>query len=269
MTSIAVVSDSHLSMTNPDGDRQWDAVVAHLTANPPELVVHAGDISTRGAEGEADLAHARRQLDRLPVPWVAVPGNHDVGLPQEDWAITEKRRTRYEEIVGPRFWSADLGRWRLVGLDAEALASGHRDDEESWAWTAQHLTAGPPTVVVLHRPVAPMYDHEEDAARRYLVVEPRRRLLALLARSSVVAVVSGHLHQWRSGVVAGCRWIWAPSTWAAIDDEVQPVIGQKRTGLVQLDLEAPELAHLVVPASLEQLVSSHRRRATPAETSLR
>lgn len=269
MTSIAVVSDSHLSMTNPEGDRQWDAVVAHVTASPPDLVVHAGDISTRGAEGDADLAHARRQLDRLPVPWVAVPGNHDVGLPQEDWAVTEKRRTRYEEIMGPRFWATDLGRCRIVGLDTEALASGHPADEASWDWTAEHLTGDRPTILVLHRPLAPMFDHEEDAARRYLVVEPRRRLLALLAPSPVVAVVSGHLHQWRSGVVAGCRWIWAPSTWAAIDDEVQPVIGQKRTGLVEVDLEAPEQARLVEPPGIEQLTSSHRRRAEQAGTSRR
>ncbi len=261
MSSIAVVSDSHLSAANPDGDRQWDAIVAHIAATAPDLVVHAGDISTRGIDGEADLAHARLQLDRLPVPWVAVPGNHDVGLPNEDWTVTEKRRTRCEEIMGPRFWVTDLDRFRIVGLDTEALASGHPDDEASWAWIAEQLAGDRPTMLVLHRPVAPMFDHDDDAVRRYLTVEPRRRLLPLVADGPVVAVVSGHLHQWRSGSVGSSRWIWAPSTWAAIDDEVQPTIGEKRTGIVELELDAPDRARLVEPAGIEQLISSHRRRA--------
>ncbi len=264
MSSIAVVSDSHLSAANPDGDRQWDAVVAHLAATKPDLVIHAGDISTRGDDGEADLDHARRQLDRLPVPWVAVPGNHDVGLPQEDWAVTEKRRTRFEEVMGPRFWVTDLDRFRIVGLDTEALSSGHPDDEASWAWTAEHLAGDRPTMVVVHRPVAPMAEHDEDAARRYLTVEPRRRLLPLLADGPVTAVVSGHLHQWRSCAVGRSRWIWAPSTWAVIDAEFQPVIGQKRNGIVELELDAPEQARLVEPAGIEQLVSSHSRRTAGA-----
>jgi predicted phosphodiesterase len=40
---VTVVSDSHLSARNPDASRHWDSVVEHLAADPPDLVVHAGD----------------------------------------------------------------------------------------------------------------------------------------------------------------------------------------------------------------------------------
>ncbi|HEX6420490.1 MAG TPA: metallophosphoesterase, partial [Acidimicrobiales bacterium] len=74
---LLVVSDTHLSPRTPEADTNWDAVVRHVAATRPDLVVHAGDVSLDGALAPGDLDHARRRLDRLPVPWRAVPGNHD------------------------------------------------------------------------------------------------------------------------------------------------------------------------------------------------
>jgi hypothetical protein len=38
--------------------------------------LHLGDLSPGGAGNAGDLRYGRRQLDRLPVAWRAVPGNH-------------------------------------------------------------------------------------------------------------------------------------------------------------------------------------------------
>ncbi len=74
---MLVVSDSHLSERAAEAGANWMAVTA--LAEHVELVIHAGDLTLDGARNPADLKYARRMLDGLPVPWVAIPGNHDVG----------------------------------------------------------------------------------------------------------------------------------------------------------------------------------------------
>jgi len=76
---VTVVSDIHLSAAAPVAQANWEAVVRHIAADAPDIVLHLGDLTRDGANGRRDLDHGRRQLDRLPVPWHAVPGNHDVG----------------------------------------------------------------------------------------------------------------------------------------------------------------------------------------------
>ena len=54
-------------------------MVSYVRACAPDLVIHLGDLSFDGAGNAADPRHGRTQLDRLPVAWHAVPGNHDIG----------------------------------------------------------------------------------------------------------------------------------------------------------------------------------------------
>jgi 3',5'-cyclic AMP phosphodiesterase CpdA len=54
-------------------------VVSYVGACAPDLVIHLGDLSLDGAGSAVDLRHGRTQLDRLPAPWHAVPGKHDIG----------------------------------------------------------------------------------------------------------------------------------------------------------------------------------------------
>ncbi|HJY57686.1 MAG TPA: metallophosphoesterase, partial [Streptosporangiaceae bacterium] len=76
---VILVSDTHLSASAPQAQANWDAVVSYVGACAPDLVIHLGDLSFDGAGYAADLRHGRAQLDRLPVAWHAVPGNHDIG----------------------------------------------------------------------------------------------------------------------------------------------------------------------------------------------
>jgi predicted phosphodiesterase len=52
---VIVVSDSHLSNRTPEASANWDAVVDHVAAERPDLVVHAGDISVVGHDRVEDL----------------------------------------------------------------------------------------------------------------------------------------------------------------------------------------------------------------------
>ena len=64
----------------------------------------------------------------------------------------------------------------------------------------------------------------------------RDRLLALVASAGVRVVASGHVHQHLVTSHAGVVHAWAPSTWAVLPDSLQPVIGTKQTGVLELVL---------------------------------
>ena len=66
--------------------------------------------------------------------------------------------------------------------------------------------------------------------------------------------MSGHVHQYRLLRLDGTDHMWVPTTWAVLPDQVQPVLGAKRCGIVSLTLTAGTLAkqELIEPDDLEQ-----------------
>jgi Icc protein len=264
---VVQVSDSHLAPGVPSADDNWTAVVEHLAADPPDLVVHTGDVTVDGFGDDAHLGHARARLDELPCPWRAIPGNHDVGdIPPTSMAVTAARVAAFEERFGPGSWTIDLdphdrapigrtavdaaGAWRIVGIDVQSLLGLAGDDR--WVWLEEALSTDGPKMLCIHRPLWPAPTDGENPDR-YLP-EPARSRLAALARAGDVRIVaSGHVHQRASLRHDGLRAEWAPATWAMIPEPVQPTIAQKVVGWVEHELGDTAISRTVVPSSLAQL----------------
>ena len=75
MRKIVHISDIHFGMTN---DFVVERLVEKICEIDPDLLVVSGDLTQRARKGQ--FVEARRFLDRLPMPQVVVPGNHDVPL---------------------------------------------------------------------------------------------------------------------------------------------------------------------------------------------
>lgn len=260
MTRIVVVSDSHLSPRAPHADTQWAAVVDEVRRNPPALVVHTGDVTLDGANHPDELHQARRLLDELPARWLAIPGNHDIGdignIGDGGDSVTEGRLAEYRRAFGETSWCVDLDGWRMVGIDIQVLASTVAEADDAWAFLEGALERPQPTALFLHRPLAPHAVDEFDEERRYVPEPARSRIASLLGQGDVRLVVSGHVHQWRVARQGRRRHVWAPSTWACLPDIVQPRIGAKVTGIVDIDLDACR-ARLVRPIGVCNLVIGH------------
>jgi 3',5'-cyclic AMP phosphodiesterase CpdA len=259
---VVVVSDSHLSERAPEAQRNWSAVLRHLETVGPDLVVHAGDLTLDGTHDASDLVHARTQLGRVSVPWLAVPGNHDIGDNPSvggdpDDAITRERLCRWRDEVGDDFWATGLRGWRIVGVDAQLFGSDSEDEAAQWKFLQAQLK-GPrvPTLLVIHKPLAAS-DPELAVAPGYRFVPSpaRERVVALCHQAPVEVVVSGHVHQARRLHAAGMTHLWAPTTWAVLPDWLQPRIGAKRCGILELELrdDGRFTAQWVEPAGLVQL----------------
>ena len=259
---VTIVSDTHVSTFAPEADTNWDAVLRYIEGAAPDLVIHVGDLSLDGANRVDDLHHARRQLDRLTVPWVAVPGNHDIGdnpgsdKPKE--AVTSERNERWRDIVGDDRWAIELDGWLLVGVNAQLFGSGLDEEAAQWAFVETQLARRDhgSTILILHKPVGVTDDELQTAhPHRYVPDPARQRLVDLVEEDHVPLVVSGHVHQYRRLDLHGAHHLWAPTTWAVLPEEIQQTIGLKRSGVVQLDLELDGTwdARLVEPEGLLQL----------------
>jgi predicted phosphodiesterase len=261
---VVVVSDTHLSVRAPEAEHNWSAVLRHVEKTRPDLVVHAGDLSLQGADVAEDLSHSRSQLDLLPTRWRAVPGNHDIGdnpRPDADTVSDETvdagRLGRWRDVVGDDSWCTVESGWRLVGVNAQLFGSGLLDEERQWDRLDAELT-GPrvPTVLFTHKPLT-AGDDELASTPSYRFVPPpaRGRLVELCQQGGVALVVSGHVHQSRALGTAGLAHLWAPTTWAVLPDWLQPPIGTKRCGILELDLrdDGGFDSRWVEPAGMRQL----------------
>ena len=264
---VILVSDTHLSESAPQAQSNWDAVLGYVRATSPDLVIHLGDLSQDGARGAADLRYGRAQLDRLTVPWRAVPGNHDVG--DNPWpgapdgsAVDPARHQRWLDIVGPGHWSVTIGGWTLLAVNAQLAGSGLAAEAAQWAWLeeqARELAGaqrGGPVALITHKPVTTTEaELAAGAPYRFWPQPAYRRLAGLFGSRPPALVLSGHVHQYRMLTLGGTDHLWVPTAWAVLPDRTQPVFGVKRCGIVSLTLAAPAEAEqdLVVPGGLEQL----------------
>ena len=263
-----VVSDSHLSPRVADTGRNWSAALRYMEAAAPDFVIHVGDLCMDAVHDPQDLVHGRAQMDRVPAPWGAVPGNHDIGdAPSASMdpgeVVNTERVARWNDQMGPDHWAIDLGAWRLVGVNAQLFGTGLPGEEDQWAFLEDELVrtdgAQRRRLLVVHKPVAAS-DSELAAAPRYrFVPRPARdRLRKQVKQGSIGAVLSGHVHQSRDLRVDGVTHLWAPTTWAVLPDSMQATIGSKRCGLLDLELEDDgRLTHRVVePEGMAQLMVS-------------
>lgn len=73
MKRLAHISDLHFGRIDP---RVVDGLLADLTAQAPDLIVISGDFVQRAKARHFE--EARAFLQKLPFPYMAVPGNHDI-----------------------------------------------------------------------------------------------------------------------------------------------------------------------------------------------
>jgi 3',5'-cyclic AMP phosphodiesterase CpdA len=237
---IIQISDTHLSPGKPHFADNWPPLTAWIAAQHPDLVIHTGDVTVDGADVEDDLRHAAELMRSLGVRFRAVPGNHDVGdTDNQRQPVTDERLARWRAHFGPDRWIEDVEGFRLIGLDAMLLGSGHPEEAAQAAWleAAMENAEGRHIAWFLHRPL--FLDSVDEGDTGYWSVKPgpRARLIELVQRYSVGLVGSGHLHKAHQIVRGGTRYLWAPASSFLVGPVQPPMPGEKRLGAVLYRLD--------------------------------
>jgi predicted phosphodiesterase len=255
---IALVSDTHFDSNDSLLIENWLAVERWLKATAPNLIIHLGDITAKGATDGAQLNFAHRLLTRSGFTVIPLPGNHDIGdcpsVPGQapDEELDLERLSEYRRLFGADRWLIEAAGWRLFGLNALLLATGLPEEEAQFTWLEQTLPqGGGPIGLFLHKPLF-RDDADEDIVHgRYIAKPARQRLLAILSDHDVRFIAAGHTHQVRRHRCDGIEHVWAPSAAFTVPDFRQEWIGDKCVGVMLLELQPDRhgFTH-VVPAGL-------------------
>ena len=250
---IVHVSDTHLSPTHTYFAMNWSAFHDDMAANPPDLLVHGGDLAWNAPVVEADLAFAAAEVASLGLEWRAIPGNHDIGeapaFSRLDQPVTPERIAMWRRLVGPQWWSHDVGEWRLVGIDTSLMASDLPEEAEQLAFLRDTLsTRGKrPVMLFMHMPP---FDLDPADPKRTTSVIPhpaRETFLDICVAGGVKGICCGHLHIYRRLRHRGMEIVWAPAT-AMVD--VQRGLKQRRRfprpGYVEWTFDGRRASHRLV-----------------------
>lgn len=251
---IVQVSDLHLSASRAYHQDNWELVLEWIDAERPDLVIVGGDVTLSDPDIEEDLVFARAQLERIPVPWRVIPGNHDIGDNIVSGAMKQRvnaeRRQRWLDLFGPDYWREDQGGWTLIGVNAQILnGDGLAAEEEQADWLGATLAGIPddrPLALFVHKPLFMDHPSETDINSHCLELAARQALLSPFSGKALRLVACGHKHQYRSFGLDGVIHLWAPSTATLNFPPDVKMWGRRDVGFVDIRLGAAGLRQRLV-----------------------
>jgi 3',5'-cyclic AMP phosphodiesterase CpdA len=201
MKTIVHLSDLHFGT---EDQRVLDVLLADIdgiTRHAPTLVAISGDLTQRARETQ--FRAARHFLDNLLVPYIVVPGNHDVPL-YDLFRRFLKPFDLYKEYISedlsPVFVADDLA---VVGITT-AHGITHKNGKVTRAMVERVCGAvadvrAPWKVLVAHHPFVIPHGVDE------VPVVGAEQALPRLESCGIDVILSGHLHLAHASDVAGFR----------------------------------------------------------------
>jgi 3',5'-cyclic AMP phosphodiesterase CpdA len=186
---IVHISDLHFGTELPE---VAESLLRDIARQPAHLLVVSGDLTQRARRGQ--FAAAKAYLQRIDLPKVIVPGNHDIPLynfvARFGWSLANYRHYITADM-GPQFSDEQLAvagvntarpnRWKDGRISKEQV-------EELWNF----YRSEPDTkfkVLVAHHPFIPP---TSDATAT--LVDGAKAALRMLELSGCHLILSGHLH---------------------------------------------------------------------------
>lgn len=189
MSVLLHISDTHFGAHQP---AVVDALIALAARQQPHVAVLSGDITQRARPGQ--FRAAKDFVDRLGIPVLAVPGNHDIAL-FDLWSRLTRPYAQFSRVFGsdlePVFRSPDL----LIGCVKTTRRWRHRHGEVSAAQierVARLLgTASPQQLrlVVVHQPAA-----SPPSVKWNSLLRGHRAALRAWSAAGADLVLGGHEH---------------------------------------------------------------------------
>lgn len=199
MRTLAHISDLHFGRIDP---RVVEGLLADLMERRPDLVIISGDLVQRAKRSM--FREAQAFLERLPFPYLVVPGNHDIPVYNILRRFLDPFRTYKRYIsrdLSPLHVDAEIAVLGLNTARSVILDFSHgRINRAQIARIREVFDELPPHVfkiVFTHHPFLPPPD-----APKTRLVDRHKLALPALEACGVDLLLAGHLHRAYSGELA-------------------------------------------------------------------
>lgn len=187
MKLVAHLSDPHFGTQNK---RICEALVDELGDLEPACVVVSGDLTQRGRRRQ--FHQARAWLESLGLPYLTVPGNHDIPL-YDVFTRFLRPRERYQCIITDDLTPCYVDdTFAIAGVDTtKSLTTkhGHISREKAEAAIAELAPFRARwKLLVAHHPFIVPPESDEPA------VDGAAEVLPLLEQAKIDLILTGHLH---------------------------------------------------------------------------
>lgn len=192
MRTLLHLSDVHFGP--PHRPELAAGLLALIRERRPDLVVLSGDLTQRAKP--AQFRAARAFVDAIPVPTLAVPGNHDV--PMYRWGFLQRLavpytayRRHFSPDMEPTFEDEELSVFGLNTAFNWTIRDG-RITPAQLARTVARLAGAPPgrlKIVVLHHNLI-----QPPEFGGYRAIRGGGEILQRFAAAGCSLVLSGHTH---------------------------------------------------------------------------
>ena len=189
-----------------------DRILAMLPAfGTVDQVLVTGDISDDGSAESYD--EFRTQIERLGLPYLLIPGNHDLREPLRAVFADQP----HIPSAGKVNWVHDLDGLRIIGLDSlvEGVSHGELDAESaSFLKTALEGADSRAIMLAVHHPP---FDTGIGFMDRIGLRDADQLTPVLTGFPNPIHIVSGHVHRAIFGSAFGHSAVIGPSVAHAID----------------------------------------------------
>ena len=203
---------------NPRYMENWQTAYRQLQTTPAALLLVGGDLTRDGYIHDFELEKAKAELDALPYPYYAIPGNMDTGNKHTATPgatgrydprlnLTAASLDNFARFFGSFPWTFVHKEVRFTGIYAALAGSGLQHEKKLWHFLEDELPCVAATkhhVLVMHYALfvdaldEPTWDitREEEYHSWYFSIDNphRQRLFDAFKRTGVDIVLSGHIH---------------------------------------------------------------------------
>lgn len=205
--SIGVLADPHVA---PDENGTWKVyhrTETHLetaldisTRSGVDYILVAGDLTKSGSPSQ--YSRFEELLDDCPLPWNAIPGNHDV--PKSYNGTTGLSPSAFVSRYGDGSgfpWVRRIGDTALIGINSVATSDGTL--QETWGgvvgqpqldWLDSQLPRLSQPIVFVHHNCGPLPEHPEAGNWNRFALENAAEFVTCCERHGVSMILSAHHH---------------------------------------------------------------------------
>ena len=267
-------------------NENWQTARKQIVEINPDLLLVGGDMTRDGYLHTYEMENIKADLDSLPFPSHAIPGNMETGNkhtevtgPLEDrndvsLNLQSEQLDRYSAVFGPTQWSFVHKEIRFSGFCDMIAGSGLPEEKGFWEWMesqrdeprAKHhiwLMHYPLFLDDLHELNFDIRDLEQYNDWYFGIDEPARsHIMEVFKATGTDIVISGHIQCRKVHYAEGIRFDIAPSTSVSQMDD-RWVDGDPTLGFMRYDVIEDGIKPAFVPLEKVSTAKGYGPRGHP------